>query len=129
MLREIANVKQIKGEPRRRWFSSESMDLFVWQNYLDEVVRYQLTYNKPHNEKALTWHTKTGFLHLSVDDGFNPGKHPGSPLLKADGELNAPKLLTLINNNSGDLEASIKEFIVSGVKAKYLKSNELKQKV
>ena len=54
MFREVLKVKQNPSEPRRRWFSSESMDLFVWLNDLDEVVRYQLTYNKPHYEKALT---------------------------------------------------------------------------
>ena len=67
-------------------------------------------------------------MHLSVDDGFSPSRHPGSPLLKADGELNALKFLTLLSRNSGDLEPSIKEFIVSGVKAKYLKGHEFKQK-
>jgi hypothetical protein len=30
MLSEIPEARQIRGEPRRRWFTSESMDLYVW---------------------------------------------------------------------------------------------------
>ena len=55
MLREIKEVSQKSGEPDRRWYSSAGMDLFVWTNQDEEVVSYQLTYDKPHNEKALTW--------------------------------------------------------------------------
>lgn len=120
MFREVSQVKQINGESRRRWFSCDSMDLFVWINDDNEIERYQLTYNKPHNEKALTWHFKEGFLHLSVDDGFCPGKYPASPLLKSDGSLNAVKIVRLLNKNTGDLEPSIKDFIISGVKSNFL---------
>jgi len=55
VFREISGVKQTPGEPFRRWFSCESMDLFVWTNDSDEVVSYQLSYDKPHPEKALSW--------------------------------------------------------------------------
>jgi len=54
MSREISGAKQIPGEPFRRWFSSVSMDLFVWTNDLGEVVSYQLSYDKPHPENALS---------------------------------------------------------------------------
>ncbi len=48
-------TSQKKGEPKKRWFTSLGMDLFVWLNDEDEIISYQLTYNKPHDEKALTW--------------------------------------------------------------------------
>ncbi len=48
MLREIEETSQKRGEPKRRWFSGSEMDLFVWLNEDDEIVSYQLTYDKPH---------------------------------------------------------------------------------
>ena len=115
MLREIKDVVQKPGELRRRWYSSSSMDLFVWINDDNEVVSYQFTYHKPHAEKALTWKEEEGFLHLGVDDGSRPGKHPGSPLLKKNGKFNPAKIVSLLKNKSGELEPSIKDFIVSGI--------------
>lgn len=120
MLREVKAVSQKPGEPNRRWFSSASMDLFVWVNENDEVVSYQLTYDKPHTEKALTWKKCEGFLHFDVDDGSRPGKHPGSPLLKRDGKINAFKVVALLKKNSADLPPFLKQFIISSIE-NYLK--------
>lgn len=120
MLREIQDVSQKSGEPDRRWFSSTGMDLFVWVNQDEEVVSYQLTYDKPHNEKALTWKKGEGFLHFEVDDGSRPGRHPGSPLLKRDGKINAFRVVALLQQNSGDLQPFLKQFIISSIE-NYLK--------
>lgn len=115
MFREISGVKQIPGEPFRRWFSCESMDLFVWTNASDEVVSYQLSYDKPYPEKALTWRVGQGFSHDDVDDGSRPGRHPGSPILLADGEFAAKRVLALFQANADQLENDLQEFIVSGI--------------
>lgn len=103
----------------RRWFSSPSMDLFVWMDEGGEIVSYQLTYNKPHNEKALVWDRKKGFAHLGVDDGARPGKHPGSPLLVKDGVFIPANIVSMISNDNGDVAPWIKEFIVTGIEAHF----------
>ena len=115
MFRAIIGVKQIPGEPFRRWFSCESMDLFVWTNENDTIVSYQLSYDKPHPEKALSWSVERGFSHDDVDDGSRPGRHPGSPILVADGEFAARRVLALFQDNAGPLENDLREFIVSGI--------------
>ena len=115
MFREINGVKQIPGEPFRRWFSCESMDLFVWTNENNTIVSYQLSYDKPHPEKALSWSVERGFSHDNVDDGSRPGRHPGSPILVADGEFSARRVLELFQVNAGPLEGDLREFIVSGI--------------
>ncbi|MFA9420922.1 MAG: hypothetical protein ACERLB_12300 [Gammaproteobacteria bacterium] len=91
------------------------MDLFVWTNDSDEVVSYQLGYDKPHPEKALSWSVERGFSHDDVDDGSRPGRHPGSPMLVADGEFAARRVLELFQVNAGPLEGDLREFIVSGI--------------
>ena len=66
MLREIQKTRQIPGEPRGRWFSGSNMDLFIRLNDDDEVVSYQLTYDEPHAQKALTWARMKAFLILAL---------------------------------------------------------------
>jgi hypothetical protein len=119
MLREITETSQKRGEPKRRWFADSDMDLFVWLNDVGDVVSYHLTYNKPHAEKALTWSEEKGFSHHGVDDGTRPGKHPGSPLLVKDGVVKPTEIIALLNKNSGGLDLSIKNFIVSGIEAHF----------
>ena len=115
MFREISGVKQFPGEPFRRWFSCESMDLFVWTDESGEVVSYQLSYDKPYPEKALTWRVGRGFLHDDVDDGSRPGRHPASPILLADGEFDAKRVLAVFQANADQLENDLQAFIVSGI--------------
>ena len=122
MLREVTAVSQRPGEPRRRWYSSARMDLFVWLDAAGQITGYQLTYDKPHKERALTWREKEGFSHTSVDDGSRPGKHPGSPLLNADGVVDASRLELLLKENSGDLDLSTRDFIVDGIRNYFKKA-------
>jgi len=122
MFREIEKTQQRPNEPIKRWFSSLNMDLFVWFDGDDEIVSYHLTYNKPHDEKALTWSREKGYLHLGVDDGFRAGKHPGSPLLVKDGVISPLKIIALIKKDRGDLKPRIKNFIVDGIE-KYFNNN------
>ena len=119
MLREIKETRQKPGEPKKRWLTSLSMDVFVWFNEDDEIVSYQFSYNKPHDEKALVWSKEKGFSHLGVDDGFNPGKHPGRPLFIADGTLQPKKLISMLKKDRGDLQPWIRDFIVAGIKENF----------
>ncbi len=91
------------------------MDLFVWTNDSKQIVSYQLSYDKPYPEKALTWRVGRGFSHDDVDDGSRPGRHPGSPILLADGEFAAKRVLALFQANADQLENDLQEFIVSGI--------------
>ena len=119
MLREIKEISQKRGEPKKRWFTSLSMDLFVWLSEEEEIISYQLTYNKPHDEKALTWNREKGFSHSGVDDGSRSGKHPGSPLLVKDGVIKPTKIISMLRKDAGDLKPWIKNFIVSGIEDHY----------
>ena len=119
MLREIKSVSRRHSEPEKRWFTSPGMDLFIWFDDEGNVVSYQLAYNKPHDEKAIVWSRESGFEHLSVDDGSRSGKHPGSPLLVPDGIADSARLVSLLENGAGELDPSLKKFIVSGIAANF----------
>lgn len=68
-LTEVRNVRQVPGELRRRWFGSEEFDLIVWCDDSGVPSAFQLCYDKPRAEHALTWKHDLGFLHTVVDDG------------------------------------------------------------
>ncbi len=119
MLREIKNTSQKRGEPKKRWFSSLSMDVFVWIDDAGEIVSYQFTYNKPQDEKALVWRKDQGYSHLGVDDGVQPGKYPGSPIFIADGSLDPENIIAMLRRDQGELEPWIADFIVSGIETHF----------
>jgi len=90
MLREIEKTRQIAGEPTRRWFSDTSMDLIVWVEQ-ESAVGFQLTYDKPHAEKAVTWTLEPPYLHhTGVDDGeYQAGRFKSTPILVPEGNWDA----------------------------------------
>lgn len=78
MFTEIQNVRQIKGEPRRRWFSDEGLELIVWLGRGKSIIGFQFCYEINQKPKALTWQQHDGFLHSGIDDGAS---RPGIKLL------------------------------------------------
>lgn len=113
MLREITAVRQIPGEARRRWFHDEEMDLFVWLGEQSEIVGFQLAYDKPNAEKAVTWKAATGFRHARVDDGVRPGHYPGSPLLVAAGPFDAPAVLRRFRKAAAEMDPEIAQMVAA----------------
>ena len=61
MLTESRRVRQIKNEPRRRWFSDDYFDLIVWLGNGHEIIGFQLCYDKFGIERALSWKKGEGY--------------------------------------------------------------------
>lgn len=112
-LREIPEVRQFPGEPHRRWFTSPTMDLFVWCGESGIPVGFQFTYDKGRRERALTWKPELGFVHDAVDDGesFSRSKYKAAPVLFADGKPDIEKILHLLSTNGTSLPAEIASFL------------------
>ncbi len=114
MLREIPHVKQVPGEARRRWFMDDELDLVVWFDAQDQVLGFQLTYDKPAQPHALTWHKNNGFRHDSVDDGENrPGRYKGSPILLENGPFHGHTIAERFWLAAAQLEPSLAETVYS----------------
>jgi hypothetical protein len=81
MLREFKNVRQIPGEPFRRWYSGHDSELIVW---LDEyrVVGFQLVVPGDADPLVLTWHDGQALNVANLDDGEGrTGRSKMSPIL------------------------------------------------
>lgn len=111
MLREIRDVRQVPGEPRRRWFSDEDVDLIVWFDPKDRIIGFQLCYDKTTAQKALTWLELEGYRHSRIDDGDNPGKMKSSPVLEADGHFDRDRVGRRFRENTGEAPENIADFV------------------
>ena len=113
MLRELRGVAQVPGEPHRRWFEDDGLDLVVWSSPEGTIVGIQLSYEKGTNrERALTWFQDRGFSHMRVDDGENqPGKHKMTPILVPDGTFDADELLRIFESASRSLEPAVRDAV------------------
>lgn len=72
-LAEIASVVQRPGEPRRRWFASESLDLLVWLDEAARPIGFQLSWRDGGAGHALTAREGEALLHERVDEGGRGG--------------------------------------------------------
>ncbi|NKB32890.1 MAG: hypothetical protein GKR91_07310 [Pseudomonadales bacterium] len=114
MLREIKSQKNNEGDLRKRWFNAESMDLIVWLYSVGNLQKFQLCYDKIHNEHALTWIESKGFIHDSIDDGESiPGGHKSTPILVPDGAIDALSIVRKFSDQAGAIDNEISEFITS----------------
>jgi hypothetical protein len=111
-LLEISNVSQPAGEPRRRWFVSDDLDLFVWYDESGRMNGFQLCYDKDRSEHALTWQPNCGFSHKAVDDGKRVGGKPKAiPILVAGGLFPAKRVADCFAGESAELPPELADFV------------------
>ncbi|MFH0975351.1 MAG: hypothetical protein V1874_06175 [Spirochaetota bacterium] len=116
MLKETANVQQIDGEHKRRWFWSDYFDLIVWISDENNIMGFQLCYDIRKNQRVLTWKKETGFSHDKIDDGESQsGKHKASPILTADGIFEKENVSAAFRNESRDIDKQIADFVYSKI--------------
>ena len=112
MLQEIKKTRRAQDEMPRRWFADETMDLIVWLDKRGRVVGFQLCYDKPVAEHALSWHEDSGYTHNRVDDGEGkPGSHKGTPILVPDGEFSLREIADKFQAAAASIDGKIAEFV------------------
>ncbi len=117
MLREIDAVRQIRGELRRRWFTSNTMDLVVWCDASDVPVALQFCYGKGQAECALSWNSEQGYSHRAIDDGDSAaGLVKATPLLGANVALDIQHVDELFHKFSGHVPMEIRHFFSVKIK-------------
>jgi len=110
-------VKQIPGEPRRRWFEDNYFDLLVWENESGQIVQFQLSYDKRHNQRSLIWKEQIGYTHNKVDDGENkPGKYKAAPILVEDGVFDFGIIAEKFMLKSKDIDTQISTFVYNKIR-------------
>ncbi|MCP4353014.1 MAG: hypothetical protein GY795_46785 [Desulfobacterales bacterium] len=112
MLYEIRHVKQNREESKRRWFTGDFFDLLVWLDEKDSITGFQLCYDKSGDQRALTWHEKSGYSHNRVDEGESkPGKPKSIPVLVLDGLFANKEIADIFKKMSKNIDKSVSDFV------------------
>ena len=107
MLRESNAVRQIPGEPNRRWFWDELFDLLVW-NEDEEIVGFQLAYESPIGPRVLTWRKEQGYAHQAIDEGdLETTKVGMTRLLVNDGEFDQSRLMREFEERASQIDVQV----------------------
>lgn len=85
-MREIANVRQEAGEPWRRFFQGQGLELTVWYESAkqERPIGFQLCYDTDGAEHALTWMEGQKASHTYVQNS----KFYAASILRVNGEIN-----------------------------------------
>lgn len=116
MLKEILNTRQVKGDPKRRWFSDDYFDLIIWLNEQNNIVGFQLCYDKINNERAFTWDKEKGYTHHRIDSGENiPGRFKATPILIDDGIFDYETIANIFKKESKQLDKKTTNFVYENI--------------
>ena len=117
MLKPI-NTRQ-DCDQQRLWFSDTDHDVFVWLDNNGQVVSFQFSYNKLHNEHIIVWHKDKGYSHNKIDNGEAAnGHYKMTPIMIPDDEADFSKLAAEFKHISSELDSSLTDYIhqkLSGV--------------
>jgi hypothetical protein len=109
-----APKKPVRGDYDRRWLSDDYFDLIVWYTPEDTVHGFQLCYDKPYWERALTWLLDRGFSHLPVDSGEQTYKNQ-TPILVPDGSFPADRVLGEFARRGSDLPLELRRLVTDKI--------------
>lgn len=125
MLREIQHVKQERKKDKRRWFTNDYWDLFVWIRKDGSYSGFQLCYGKPDGEHALTWMEESGPMHTGVSESSHGRTGAGNmeaAILVADGVFDVADVAGRFWKESREIDSDVRRHVIVKMK-KLMNSN------
>lgn len=110
-----APKKAVRGDYDRKWISDDYFDLIVWYTPHDTIHGFQLCYDKPRSERALTWLSDKGFSHREVDSGEETAEANRTPVLVPDGSFPAEKVLSEFGRRSRALPVELRQLVAEKI--------------
>jgi hypothetical protein len=114
MLRE-KSTNPAKSDFARRWLTDDYFDLIVWYEPGGDIHGFQLCYDKPGRERALTWTHRRGFTHMAIDSGEQAPTANRTPVLVPDGLFDAPLVRQHFLNHCARIDAPIRELVLAKI--------------
>jgi hypothetical protein len=111
MLKELP-ASHSSGEPARRWFASDDLELIVWLDADAAISGFQLCYKTAHAEHALTWTRERSYHHDRIDDGEADPTKNQTPILVADGVIDVAAIRTRFAQCSAAIDPLVRDFVL-----------------
>ena len=113
MMREISHVRQDRRGLKRRWFTDDRWDLYVWEEH-DRIAGFQLCYGKDAYERALTWMEGESPYHAAIDNGSIGGANRRhAPILVADGVMPIRAVADRFRVDSTDIDPAVRDYVIT----------------
>jgi hypothetical protein len=110
-----APKKPVRGDYDRRWLSDDFFDLIIWYRPDDTIHGFQLCYDKPYWERALTWMSDRGFSHMEVDSGEQVYPPNQTPILVPDGSFPADKVFHEFTRRGSALPLEVRQLVTDKI--------------
>jgi hypothetical protein len=121
---DSAPIRRIPGDYERKWIGDDYLDLIVWYASPGAIYGFQLCYDKPQWERALTWMVGRGFSHMEVDDGEQNAYANQTPILVPDGSFPAEEVIREFQLRAAELPLELKELVLRKI-AEYMATRKL----
>ncbi len=109
------STRPVPNDFPRRWLGDDYFDLIVWYEADSSFHGFQPCYDKPGQERALTWTPKRGFVHTGIDDGEQTPIANCTPILVPGGVFPAALVREQFLSRSMQIEGSIREFVLAKI--------------
>jgi hypothetical protein len=110
-----APKKVVRGDYDRRWLNDDFFDLIIWYRPDDTIYGFQLCYDNPYWERALTWMSDRGFSHMQVDSGEQVYPPNQTPILVPDGSFPADKVLHEFTRRGSALPVQVRQLVTEKI--------------
>lgn len=111
MLKECHAVRQIPGEPFRRWYNDNETDLVVWLEQY-RIIGFQLLVPREGNRVVITWHEGHSPTLAGLDDGEGrPGRPKMTPLLTDCNGSNTAEMMRHFRAVSAELPSGLAQLV------------------
>ena len=113
MLREVTATGYRPQDVKRRWFRSESADLYVWADGEQGITAFEYCYRDLYKEHHLKWDSNGGFSHARIDDG-EPGPFTNqSPIVIPNGEFNMEWVARHFRDQGLSIDGDVYRFVLN----------------
>lgn len=112
MLLENPHINQLRGEPRRRFFFDDCLQLYTWTDPQGGIVAFELSYDLWRDARAFRWQAGCGMEHYRIDDGESRAFRKSVAILRPDPSRIDRRIREEFARRSGNMDAGILEAVL-----------------
>jgi hypothetical protein len=107
MMREIEIPQSEHGNPVRRWFQGDHVEMVIWENPDGDILKIRVTSRGKHPEETLTWVSSLGHIcHEHFEE------NPSRSNWVSDSITGSYELFNYFKNEASTLPEMIRSFVL-----------------